>query len=41
VKQAQVARVVSFLCMDAASYVSGQVLTVDGGFTCDGFRYEA
>jgi len=36
----EVARVVSFLCMEASSYVSGQVVTVDGAFTCDGFRYE-
>lgn len=35
----EVARVVAFLCMDAASYVTGQVLTIDGAFTCDGFRY--
>jgi len=35
----EVAHVVAFLCMDAAGYVTGQVISIDGAFTCDGFRY--
>lgn len=32
----EVGRVVSFLAMDAASYVTGQNIAVDGGFLCKG-----
>jgi Tropinone reductase 1 len=34
---AEVARAVAFLCMPASSYITGQCLAVDGGFTVYGF----
>lgn len=35
----EVAHVVAFLAMGASSYITGQVIEIDGAFTCDGFRY--
>ncbi|MCF6366542.1 MAG: SDR family oxidoreductase [Bacteroidales bacterium] len=32
-----VAAAVSFFCMPAAKYITGQILSVDGGFTVNGF----
>lgn len=34
---AEVARTIAFLCMEAAGYITGQTLAVDGGFTVYGF----
>jgi Tropinone reductase 1 len=33
----EVARTIAFLCMPAASYITGQTLAVDGGFSVYGF----
>lgn len=33
----EVAAAVVFLCLPAASYITGQILSVDGGFTVNGF----
>ena len=37
-KPEDVAGAVSFLCMPAAAYITGQTLAVDGGFTVNGFQ---
>ena len=34
----EVGDVVAFLCMDEASYVTGQVLAIDGGFSVNGWK---
>lgn len=36
-KDVECARAIAFLCMPAASYITGQCLAVDGGFTVYGF----
>ncbi|XP_024007176.1 tropinone reductase homolog At1g07440 isoform X2 [Eutrema salsugineum] len=36
----EVASLVAFLCMPAASYITGQTICVDGGFTVNGFSYQ-
>jgi Tropinone reductase 1 len=33
----EVANVISFLCMKASSYVTGQVISIDGGYSSMGF----
>lgn len=33
----EVSAVVAFLCLDAASYVTGQCIAIDGGFLRNGF----
>ncbi|CAA7026315.1 unnamed protein product [Microthlaspi erraticum] len=36
----QVASLVTFLCLPAASYITGQTICIDGGFTVNGFSYK-
>lgn len=38
-ESAEVAEAVVWLCSDAASYITGQTISVDGGFAISGFRY--
>jgi Tropinone reductase 1 len=33
----EVANVISFLCMKASSYVTGQIISIDGGYSSMGF----
>ena len=33
----EVATLAAFLCMPAAGYITGQCISVDGGFTINGF----
>ncbi|CAA7041556.1 unnamed protein product [Microthlaspi erraticum] len=39
-KPEEVASMVAFLCMPAASYITGQTICVDGGLTVNGFSYQ-
>ncbi|KAG7637853.1 Tropinone reductase [Arabidopsis thaliana] len=36
----EVASLVVFLCLPAASYITGQTICIDGGFTVNGFSYK-
>lgn len=35
----EVAEAVIWLCSDAATYITGQTIAIDGGFAIPGFRY--
>ncbi|WP_336506226.1 SDR family oxidoreductase, partial [Klebsiella pneumoniae] len=34
----EVSSLVAFLCLPASSYITGQIIAVDGGFTVNGFE---
>ncbi|MBA0873238.1 hypothetical protein Goshw_029937 [Gossypium schwendimanii] len=34
----EVSSMVAYLCLPAASYITGQIVSVDGGFTVNGFN---
>lgn len=36
-KPSEVASLAAYLCMDESSYITGQIIAVDGGFTVNGF----
>ena len=36
----EVASLVVFLCLPAASYITGQTICIDGGFTVNAFSYK-
>lgn len=38
-ESAEVAEAVVWLCSDAAAYITGQTIAIDGGFAIPGFRY--